>query len=128
MPSERYRAVTVAGGALGVLGAVLPWVAAGGFELDAHSVYALVACTAVVGVAVGEWSRHSQAFLAVLAALTAGLALEAITDFAKDGPPPGVAAAVTSAPGVGAYLALLGGVLALSGIVLNVVSTGAGDV
>ncbi|WP_323677534.1 hypothetical protein [Halorubellus sp. PRR65] len=117
MSSERYRAAAVAGGALGVLGAVLPWVAAGGFELDVHSVYALVACAAVVAVAVGDWSRRSQLAVGVLAAVTTALALEAITDFASDGPPPGTPVA-TSSPGVGAYLALAGGILALAGVAL----------
>lgn len=117
MSSERYRAATVAGGALGVLGALLPWVAAAGLELDVHSVYALVASAVVVAVAVGEWSRRSQYAVGALAAVTAGLALEAITDFASDGPPPGAPVAASS-PGVGAYLALAGGALALAGVAL----------
>jgi hypothetical protein len=117
MGSERYRALTVAGGAVGVLGAILPWMAAGGYELDVHSVYALVACAGVVTVAVGEWSRRTQFAVGVLAAVTTGLALEAITDFASDGPPPGPPV-TTSSPGVGAYLALAGGALALAGVAL----------
>lgn len=118
MSSERYRATTVAGGAIGVLGAILPWVATGGYELDVHSLYALVACAGIVALGVGEWSRRSQYVVAVLAAVTTGLALEAVTDFASNGPPAGVPA-MTSSPGAGAYLALAGGVLALVGVALD---------
>ena len=111
----------VAGGAVGVLGAALPWVVGVGFELDVYSVYALVASAAVVAVAVGTWSRRTQLVAGVLAAVTTGFALEAIVDFAGDGPPPGIVAG-TSTPGVGAYLALAGGAIALAGAATSVVA------
>lgn len=112
----------VAGGAVGVLGAALPWVVGVGFELDVYSVYALVTSAAVVAVAVGTWSRRTRFVAGVLAAATTAFALEAIVDFASDGPPPGVLAG-TSTPGAGAYLALAGGVLALAGATLARTST-----
>jgi hypothetical protein len=117
MPSEQHRVTVVAGGAVGVLGATLPWVVGVGFELDVYSVYALAASAAVVTVAVGTWSRRTQLVTGALAAATTGFALEAIVDFAGDGPPPGIVVG-TSTPGVGAYLALAGGVLALAGATL----------
>jgi hypothetical protein len=120
MPSERHRVAVVAGGAVGVLGAALPWVAGVGFELDVYSVYALVSSTAVVTVAVGTWSRRTQLVAAVLAAVTTAFALEAIADLASDSPhrtstPPPVrpASARTSALW-GDALALGGGALARS--------------
>ena len=121
MASDRHRVAVVAGGAVGVLGAALPWVVGVGFELDVYSVYALVASTAVVAVAVGTWSRRTQLVAGVLAAVTTGFALEAIVDFAGDGPPPGIVAG-TSTPGVGAYLALAGGAIALAGAATSVVA------
>ncbi|NHN43516.1 hypothetical protein G9C85_18005 [Halorubellus sp. JP-L1] len=121
MSSERYRAATVAGGAIGVLGSVLPWVAAGVFELDVNSVYALVASALVVVVAVGYWTSRSRYVVGALAGVVAALALEAITNFASSGPP-SVVPAVDTGPGIGAYVALLGGALALAGVALDVLA------
>jgi len=118
MSSERYRAATVAGGAIGVLGAVLPWMATRGFELDVASAAALLASAALVVLAVVHWTRRSRYAVGALAAVVVALALEAITGFASDGPPAGVPA-VEATPGVGAYVALLGAALALAGVALD---------
>lgn len=124
MGSERYRAVTVAGGAISVLGSVLPWVAAAGLELselNVSSVFVLLAGTGVVALAITRWERTTQYGIAVLGAVVFGLALEAITDFAGDGPPGGMPPtdAATPDPGIGAYLALLGGLLVVAGVALE---------
>lgn len=124
MASERYRAVTVTGGAISVLGALLPWLAEEGIhltKLNVSSVFVLLAGAGVVALAITKWKRTIQYVIGVLGAIVIGLALEAITDFAGDGPPGGMPPTTTPTPdpGIGAYLALLGGVLVVIGVALE---------
>lgn len=123
MPSERYRAVTVAGGALSVVGAVLPWVASAGLEiteLNVNSFLVLLAGAGVVALAITRWERTTQYGIAALGAVVFGLALDAIVDLAGDGPPSGMPAdTVPPEPGIGAYVALLGGLLVVIGVALE---------
>lgn len=118
MYSERCRALTVAGGATTVLGAVLPWVASGSLELHANSTVALLAGAAVVTIAIARWDRPTQYAVGAFGVVALALVVEALTDVLGDGPPPGVPVA-TPTPGLGAYLTIAGGVLVLAGVALE---------